>query len=82
MQSSFSVRQIDELGRIVLPIEVRRALGWGEKTLVEIMPSKETGDVILRCHASTCVYCGSTEKLKEYRMKYICTVCQKELCKL
>jgi len=82
MESSFSVRHIDELGRIVLPIEVRRSLRWGEKTPVEIMLNKERSEVILRCHASTCVYCGSTEKLKEYRMKYICTVCQKELCKL
>ena len=34
-------RKIDELGRIVIPIEVRRNLGWGEKHKVEIVPTKD-----------------------------------------
>ena len=41
MDSNNSVRQIDELGRIVLPIELRQALDWGEKVSVELQLDQE-----------------------------------------
>lgn len=43
-----SVRRIDELGRVVLPIEVRRMMNWDEKTSVEILANETKGGVFLR----------------------------------
>ena len=59
MKSTGIVRKVDELGRIVLPIEMRRTLGIGEKDPLEMYTEKET--IILRKYSPACVFCGSTE---------------------
>jgi transcriptional pleiotropic regulator of transition state genes len=76
MESSNTVRQIDELGRIVLPLEVRAALDWGNKTPVKIMMRQETGQVILCRHTASCDYCGSTEGLTKCCKKHTCINCK------
>lgn len=48
MGNSKAVRTIDELGRVVLPKEVRDILGWQEKTKVEVKFDKERDEVILK----------------------------------
>lgn len=76
------IRQIDELGRIVLPAEARRAMDWGEKTLVEIRINSAEHEIVIRQHMFSCAYCGSVENLKEFRKKHICTTCQKAISAL
>ena len=73
-------RKIDELGRIVLPFAVRQTLGWGEKTPMSIQI--EGDSVILRRHEPSCIYCGMTEHLKEYRAKHLCITCQSSIAAL
>ena len=34
-------RKVDELGRITIPMEIRKNLGWGEKHVLEIVPTGE-----------------------------------------
>ena len=82
MDSNNSVRQIDELGRIVLPIELRQALDWGEKVSVELQLDQEKGELILRRHAAACIYCGSARGLIEFQKKHVCTSCVNELRRL
>ncbi|KPV60755.1 MULTISPECIES: AbrB/MazE/SpoVT family DNA-binding domain-containing protein [Paenibacillus] len=71
------VRKVDELGRVVIPIELRRTLGIGEKDALEIFVSDE--EIILRKYAPGCVLCGSTDITDTIHEKPICGECKSEL---
>lgn len=73
MKSTGIVRKLDELGRIVLPIELRRSLELGEKDSVEIYVDGDS--IILRKYAPNCAFCGATKNLIEYRGKRVCQSC-------
>ena len=73
MKSTGIVRKVDELGRIVLPIEMRRTLGIGEKDPLEMFTEKET--IILRKHRPACLFCGNANDNIEYRGKRVCKSC-------
>ena len=73
MASSGIVRGIDALGRVVLPIELRRSLELGEHDRVEILAEEDR--LILRKYAPNCLFCGSGRELKEYRGKCVCAKC-------
>lgn len=77
MKATGIVRKVDDLGRIVLPIELRRSLGIDVKDPIEIYVDEDT--IILRKHDPACVFCGSTKDIVSYRGKNICTECAKEL---
>ncbi|MDR2656123.1 MAG: AbrB/MazE/SpoVT family DNA-binding domain-containing protein [Oscillospiraceae bacterium] len=77
MKSTGIVRKIDELGRIVLPIELRRTMGINEKDSLEIYVD---GDhVILSKYSPNCVFCGSTENIVLYMEKAVCEDCARAL---
>jgi AbrB family transcriptional regulator, transcriptional pleiotropic regulator of transition state genes len=71
------IRHIDELGRIVIPIEIRKSFGLGEKDPLEISIKDET--ILLSKPQSVCVFCGRDEPLEEYRGRSICRACIREL---
>ena len=71
------VRHIDDLGRIVIPIEIRKRLGLGEKDPVEITVHGDT--ILLEKPHSVCVFCGSEHKLGEHRGRSVCRSCIREL---
>ena len=73
MKSTGIVRRVDELGRVVLPIEIRRLLDIEERDPLEI--SLEEDRIILRKLQPTCIFCGAEEDLQEYRSKRICRAC-------
>lgn len=73
MKPSGIVRRVDELGRIVLPIELRRALDIGEREPLEVVLDGEC--IVLRKCQPACVFCGSEEELLDYRGKRICSHC-------
>lgn len=79
MKSLGTVRHVDELGRIVLPIETRKRLGLEPKDPVEIFVEKDR--VILKKYAPACVFCGDTASLSDYKDKKICKNCLSELKK-
>lgn len=80
MGSSGIFRRVDELGRIVLPIEMRRNLEIEERDLLEI--TQEGEHIILKkCHR-LCVFCGRGDDLLDYRGKRICHDCLLELSDL
>jgi transcriptional pleiotropic regulator of transition state genes len=79
MKSTGIVRKIDELGRIVLPIELRRNLDIGEKDAVEIYVEQDT--VVLKKYKTTCVFCNSSENVVDFKGKNICAVCLVQLRK-
>ncbi len=76
MKSTGIVRKLDELGRITLPIELRRTLGIEERGSIEI--SVEGESIILNKYETRCIFCGRTEKdsgLVEYEGKMVCSHC-------
>ena len=80
MKSTGIVRKVDELGRIVLPIEMRRTLDIGEKDALEI--SVEGSSVILKKYKPSCVFCDATKDITVFKGKNICPKCLKELKEL
>ena len=80
MKSTGIIRQLDSLGRIVLPIELRRTLDIQTKDMLEILV--EGNSVILRKYEPNCHFCGSSSGLSSYRDKMICRRCLKELKEL
>ncbi len=77
MKSTGIVRKVDELGRIVLPIELRRTLGIDEKDALEIYV--DGSSVILRKYEPSCVFCGDAGDVVSYKGKNICHNCLKEM---
>lgn len=79
MKSTGITRKIDELGRIVLPIELRRGLEIGEKDALEIYVEEDR--IILRKYKPSCVFCGNEDNIIDYKGKYICADCIAQLKK-
>ena len=80
MKSTGIVRKVDELGRIVLRIEMRRTLDIGEKDALEIYV--EGSSVILKKYKPSCVFCDATKDITVFKGKNICPKCLKELKEL
>ena len=80
MKATGIVRKIDELGRIVLPIEMRRTLDIGEKDALEIYV--EGSSVILKKYKPSCIFCDTTKDIVVFKGKNICPKCLKELKEL
>lgn len=79
MKSTGITRKIDELGRIVLPIELRRSLEIGEKDAVEIYV--EDDSIILKKFRTSCIFCGSEENIIDFKGKSVCADCIAQLKK-
>lgn len=79
MKSTGIVRKIDELGRIVLPIELRRTLNISDKDSLEIYVDNES--VILKKFQATCIFCTSNEDLVDFKGKTICQECMNTIRK-
>ena len=77
MKSTGIVRKVDELGRIVLPVELRRTLDIAEKDSLEIYVDDDR--IILKKYEPTCVFCGSSKDVISFKGKNICSVCMNEL---
>jgi len=79
MKSTGVVRRVDELGRIVIPIELRRTMGIEEKDALEIYVDSEK--IILKKYEPACIFCGNAEDVTNYKGKNICKSCLIELGK-
>ena len=77
MKSTGMVRKVDELGRIVLPIELRRTLDIAERDALEIYVEGST--VVLKKYRPTCIFCDSSKDISIFHGKNICPKCLREL---
>ena len=80
MKATGMVRKVDELGRLVLPIEMRRVLDIAEKDPVEIYV--EGDKIILRKFQPFCLFCGSNENIVSHENKHVCIDCIQRLTHL
>ena len=79
MKSTGIVRKVDELGRVVLPIELRRTLDIAEKDPLEIYVEEDR--IVLKKYEPACVFCGSSRSIINYKGKNVCSTCLKDLKK-
>lgn len=79
MKSTGIVRKVDELGRIVLPIELRRTLDIAERDALEIYVDESS--IVLRKYEPACIFCGNARGVENIKGKNICSICLKELRK-
>ena len=77
MKSTGIVRKVDELGRIVLPIEMRRTLDIAERHALEIYV--EGASVILKKYKPSCIFCDATKDISVFKGKNICPKCLRDL---
>jgi transcriptional pleiotropic regulator of transition state genes len=77
MKSTGIVRRVDELGRVVLTIELRRTLDISDKDSLEIYVDGEK--IVLRTYQPACIFCGNANGVEQYRGKNICQDCLKDL---
>ena len=77
MKSTGIVRKVDELGRVVIPIEIRNQFGISEKDPIEIYV--DGSSIILKKYEKSCFFCGNTKKLVEYKNKLICSKCLEQI---
>jgi len=77
MKSTGIVRKVDELGRVVIPIELRRTLMVAEKDALEIYVEGDT--IILKKYEPACTFCGQARDVEEVKGKKICKNCIDEI---
>lgn len=77
MKSTGIVRKVDELGRVVIPIELRRTLNIEEKDALEIYVDGE--HIILKKYEPACIFCSNAKDVAQYKGKNICPSCMAEL---
>ena len=80
MKSTGIIRRVDELGRVVIPIEIRNQFNIAEKDPIEIYV--DGSSIILKKFEPNCIFCGNTQDLLNYNDKLICGKCSKKISNL
>lgn len=77
MKSTGVVRKVDELGRIVIPMELRRTLDISKKDALEIYV--DGSKIVLKKYEPACIFCGSAEDMVNFKGKNLCKHCLNEI---
>lgn len=77
MKSTGMIRDVDKVGRVVIPKEIRDTLGLAEGSPLEIFVENDT--ISLRKYTPSCLFCGSSEDLVSYEDRKICRNCIEKL---
>lgn len=77
MKSIGIVRKVDDLGRVVIPIELRRTFGIEEKDGLEIFIDNDL--IILRKYEPACIFCGTAYNVTQFKGKTVCKECLSQL---
>jgi len=77
MKSTGIVRRVDELGRVVIPIELRNKFDIKEKDPIEIFV--DGSSIVLKKYEPNCNFCGNSKKLSTFKDKLICAKCADQI---
>ena len=77
MKSTGVVRKVDELGRIVLPIEIRKVLDIQQKDAIEIFTDEDK--IVLQKYQPACIFCNNVDDIVYFNGKRVCTKCVEKL---
>lgn len=73
MKATGIVRKVEDLGRLVIPVELRRTLGIEIGDGLEIFTDGDS--IVLKKYEPTCIFCGEANDVMDYRGKKICQKC-------
>ncbi len=77
MKATGIVRKVDILGRIVIPINLRRDFDLKIKDDIEIFSERDT--IVLKKYEPACVFCGSVDEVSEFKEKKVCAECFRDM---
>ena len=77
MKSTGVVRKIDELGRIVIPKEIRKVMDIDERDPLEIFTDEDK--IIFKKYEPCCLFCGNSENVVYFNNKKICSECLEKI---
>lgn len=77
MKATGIIRRVDELGRVVIPIEIRNQFNIVEKDPIEIYVDNDA--IVLKKYEKSCIFCGNTENILEYNGKLVCKKCSENI---
>ncbi|MBQ2384673.1 MAG: AbrB/MazE/SpoVT family DNA-binding domain-containing protein [Clostridia bacterium] len=77
MKSTGVVRKVDELGRIVLPIEIRKVLDIKQKDAIEIFTDNDR--IVLQKYQPACIFCNNADNVVYFNGKRVCSACVEKL---
>lgn len=80
IKSTGIVRRMDELGRVVIPMELRNQFKIVEKDPIEIFV--DGSSIVLKKYEPNCIFCGSTKNLIEYNDKLVCNKCAEKISEI
>ncbi len=80
MKATGILRPVDALGRVVIPVELRRNLGIDTEDLLEVFVDGQY--IMLKKYEPSCIFCGNTEEIYTVHGKNICGNCVREMKKL
>jgi transcriptional pleiotropic regulator of transition state genes len=80
MKATGIVRPVDSLGRVVIPIEIRRNLGIKTDDSLEVFVQDQY--IMLKKYEPACIFCGSNDNIKVVHGKNVCSNCLEEMKKL
>ena len=73
MKAAGYIVRVDELGRLVIPVSLRRSLDFDKGSCLEIFTEEDS--LVIRKYSSCCAFCGSNDNLHEHMGKHICKDC-------
>ncbi len=79
LKSTGITREVDNLGRVVLPVELRSIMGIKKGDPLEIFVDVESQKIILNKYHFGCMFCGNGEELVNIKEKHVCKDCLKEI---
>lgn len=77
MKSTGMVRKVDELGRIVLPIEIRKTLDIEQRDALEIFVDSDR--IVLQKYQPACIFCSQVDNIVYFNGKRVCASCLAKL---
>ena len=80
MKSTGIVRKVDELGRVVIPIELRNKFDIKIKDPIEIFV--DGSSIVLKKYEPNCIFCGNSKKLIDFQGKMVCEKCSEKISNL
>ncbi len=79
LKSTGIVRRVDDLGRIVIPMEIRKIFNINQRDSLEIFT--DGNNIVLRKYEPQCIFCGQAGNVKMFKNRNVCKDCLKELSK-
>lgn len=77
MRKLMAIRELDRLGRIVIPKNLRKKLGMNARVPIEFLFQGDT--LILKRYESKCIICTSTKHISQFKGKNLCAECRDEI---